>query len=240
VVTGPAVVTGATGGIGRAVVNALSRGGATVWAVGRDSVRLDALETSADVGKVVPLRADLQDDRELESAASSILRATETLDVLVHAAGIIRLATCEETTADDLDAQYRVNFRAPYLLTKALLPALRRAGGQIAFVNSSSVLRPAPGNTSYTASKAALKAYADGLRDEVNGDGIRVVTVYAGRTATPMQASIHALEDRPYDPHRLLQPEDVADVLLSALALPSSAEVVDVHVRPKVKPQDRR
>jgi NADP-dependent 3-hydroxy acid dehydrogenase YdfG len=84
----------------------------------------------------------------------------------------------------------------------------------------------------YAASKHALRALADGLRDEVNKKGVRVITVFPGRTATPMQEAVHRYEGRPYDAERFLQPEDVAAAAVNALALPRTAEVTDLHIRP--------
>jgi NADP-dependent 3-hydroxy acid dehydrogenase YdfG len=88
----------------------------------------------------------------------------------------------------------------------------------------------------YSATKHALKAIADSLREEVNAEGVRVVSVYPGRTATPMQAEVHELEGKPYKPERLMQPADVAEVVLTALTLPRTTEVTDLMVRPMAKP----
>ncbi len=76
---------------------------------------------------------------------------------------------------------------------------------------------------------------ADSLREEVNAEGVRVLSVYLGRTASPMQAAVHEMEDKTYQPERLMQPEDVAEVVINALSLPRSAEVTDIHIRPMVK-----
>jgi NADP-dependent 3-hydroxy acid dehydrogenase YdfG len=122
------------------------------------------------------------------------------------------------------------------VLTQALLPGLRRARGQVVFINSSAALRSSATNVLYAATKAGLKAFADGLRAEVNQDGVRVVSVYAGRTATPMQEAVHEREGRQYRPDVLLRPEDIAEVVLGALALPASAEVTDVNIRSMTKP----
>ena len=73
---------------------------------------------------------------------------------------------------------------------------------------------------------------ADSLREEVHHDGVRVISVFPGRTATPMQAQVHEMEGRAYDPNACLRPEDVASVVLNALTLPESAEVKDISIRP--------
>jgi NADP-dependent 3-hydroxy acid dehydrogenase YdfG len=84
----------------------------------------------------------------------------------------------------------------------------------------------------YAATKHALKALADALRQEVNADGVRVISVYPGRTATPLQEVLHAQEGKPYFPERLLQPRDVAAAVLHALGMDRTAEVTDIRVRP--------
>jgi NAD(P)-dependent dehydrogenase (short-subunit alcohol dehydrogenase family) len=135
-----------------------------------------------------------------------------------------------------LDWQYRTNVHAPYLLTQALLPLLRRQQGQVVFINSSVGLIARGQVGPYAATKHALKAIADSFREEVNAEGLRVLSVYLGRTASPMQAKIHAMEGKAYHPEYLLQPSDVAAVVLNALCLPRTAEVTDISIRPMRKP----
>jgi NADP-dependent 3-hydroxy acid dehydrogenase YdfG len=82
--------------------------------------------------------------------------------------------------------------------------------------------------------KCALKAFVDGLRDEVNPQGIRVLTVYPGRTASRMQEYVHQVEGKAYHPERLMQPDDIAIIVVDALALPHTAEETEIHIRPMV------
>jgi NADP-dependent 3-hydroxy acid dehydrogenase YdfG len=88
----------------------------------------------------------------------------------------------------------------------------------------------------YADSKQDLRALADRLRDRAQPGRDRVLSVYPGRTATSMQAAIHRQEGKSYRPERLPQPEDVATVVLQALAMPAGAEVTDVAIRPMRKP----
>ena len=231
------VVTGATSGIGRSLALALAQQGSLVWAVGRAPERLDALaaEARGARGELLPLRLDLEDDRATERATAEILARTPDIDVLAHSAGAMVLGSVETISPKDFDLLYRVNLKAPFVLTRHLLPSLRRTRGQIVFVNSSAGLRAAADNALYAATKHGLKALADGLRDQVNGAGVRVISVYPGRTATPMQRSVHEYENREYRVEALLRPEDVVDVVLAALAQPASAEITDVSVRPMRK-----
>jgi NADP-dependent 3-hydroxy acid dehydrogenase YdfG len=231
------VVTGASSGIGEALTVALARTGGRVWAIGRNRERLDALaaEAAEESGEVVPVVADLERDEDLAAAGDEILAGSDHVDVLVHSAGAITLGGFDSVSLIDFDRQYRVNLRAPVVLTQALLPALRRSEGQVVFINSSAGLRASADNVLYAATKHGLKAIADGLREQVNPDRVRVISVYTGRTDTPMQASVHEHEGRQYLPELLLRPDDVAEVVLAALAVPPSGEVTDVNVRPIAK-----
>jgi NADP-dependent 3-hydroxy acid dehydrogenase YdfG len=153
----------------------------------------------------------------------------------VHSAGTYARGPVETSSAHDFDRQYRTNVRAPYLLTQALLSTLRASRGQIVFINSTVVFAARPDLGQFAATQHALRAFVDTLREEVNPHGIRVASIYAGRTATPRQARIHELEGRSYVAERMLQPGDVAEVVLKILTLPRSAEVTDVRIRPMLK-----
>jgi NAD(P)-dependent dehydrogenase (short-subunit alcohol dehydrogenase family) len=164
--------------------------------------------------------------------AQGVLRLMGAVDVLIHAAGVHGVGTVHATPSAELDRHYHINLRAPYLLTRGLLGSLRSRRGQVVFVNSSAGVVARAGVGPYSASKHALRAIADSLREEVNPDGVRVLSVFLGRTATPMQEALHRAEGRAYRPERLLQPEDVAEVVEHLLALPRTAEVTDLHMRP--------
>lgn len=231
------MVTGATSGIGRAIALALCNTGTNLALVGREPQRLEAVSAIAarSGGHVRSYLADLQIDEDIQRVAAEVLRDFGYIDVLIHSAGIFRLGPIAGALVSDLDALYRTNVRAPYVLTKALLPKITERRGQVVFINSSAGLTARANIAAYAATKHALKAIADSLRSEVNAAGVRVITVYPGRTATPQQAKIHELEGRTYEPGRLLQPEDVAQAVLNALAVPRTAEVTDVSIRPMQK-----
>ena len=231
------VVTGASSGIGKGLALALAERGDLVLALGRSTERLERLASSAEglAGRVVPVEAALEREAQIATASERILAETQEIDVLAHSAGAIALGSFESLEPSTLDELYRVNLRAPFTLTRELLAALKAARGQIVFINSSAGLRASAENALYAATKHGLKALADGLRDEVNAEGVRVISVYPGRTATPMQRSVHAHEGRVYRSELLLQPADVVDVILAALAHPATGEVTDVSVRPMRK-----
>jgi NAD(P)-dependent dehydrogenase (short-subunit alcohol dehydrogenase family) len=232
-----AVVTGASSGIGRAIAVALSRQGVQVCAVGRNPGTLaETVAAARQFSQVTGFQIDLTVPENLQPLLRYLEGEAGRLDILIHSAGVIYQDLMECACIEDFDLQYAINVRAPYLVTQRLLPLLTIACGQIVFINSSVGLtakRPEVGQ--YGATKHALKAIADSVREEVNPKGIRVLTVYLGRTATPMQEALYRQAGRPYHPEVLLQPEDVASVVVQALMLPPTAEVTDISIRPMIK-----
>ena len=229
------VVTGATSGVGRAIAEAFAEAGAEVVALGRDRERL-ALIGAHPSGRIEAIEGDLTEPAALEAAVDRIVGRDRSLDLLVHAAGIFAGGSFAASGLDDFDRQMLTNVRMPYMLTCALLPSLIAACGQVVFINSSSGIRAAAGISAYAATKHALRALADSLRDEVNVSGVRVLSVYLGQTATPMQQAIYQSAAKPYDPDRLIQPEDVAQAILSMVSLPARVEVTELTLRPTRKP----
>jgi NADP-dependent 3-hydroxy acid dehydrogenase YdfG len=230
-----AIVTGAGGGIGRAVTLALINEGATVWAVGRTEATLaETVSSYGRLGRAYP--ANLTVDPEVDRLAGDAEREFGRLDFLVHSAGTIEHGAIANSPTETLDLQFRSNVRMPYRVTQSLLPLLRKSPGQIVFVNSSIVLGvPRPHMSQFAASQHAVRAFADTLRQEVNPEGIRVLCVYPGRTATSRQALLYEKDQKTYQPELLLQPEDIATMIVTALALPETAEVTDISIRPMFK-----
>lgn len=229
-----AVVTGASSGIGRAIALELAKAGVELFLVGRDRARLEPVVIAAQelgaeaVGQVL----DLTNEAPVRDFAAALSSRQLALDILVHSAGVVALAPLAEAALADFDTQYRLNLRAPFLLTQALLPAIKQAKGQIVFINSGAGLRANAHWSQYAATKHGLKALADSLRDEVGPDDVRVVSVYPGRTASPMQEAVHRMEGRAYHPERLVQPADVAEQVVAALRQPRRAVVTDLSIRP--------
>lgn len=231
------LVTGASSGIGRAIAVSLAGEGARVCLVGRNPGMLAAVADTIHSTSPRPLcyRADLTRDEDIQELAADVERHCGHIDILVHSAAAVALGDLQEASIEDLDWQYRTNVRAPYALTQALLPMLTQRRGQIVFINSSAGLKASARAGQYAATKHALKAIAESLRAEVNGDELRVLNVFLGRTATPMQELVHRFEGKHYEPKQLLQPEDVAAVVVNALGLSRTAEVTDILIRPMKK-----
>jgi len=233
-----ALITGSSSGIGKAIALNLATRGVFLNLCGRNFSNLDNVAKAArrTSKSVRCYEVDLTVDDDISILAKHIENGQGQLDILVHSAGVIKLEKLESANIEDLDLQYHVNVRGPYLLTQLLLPLLKKNRGQVVFLNSTAGLNSQAGISQYAATKQALKAISDSLRDEVNVYGIRVLSVYPGRTATPMQVEVHEMEGRTYQPQRLLQPEDVAAVVIHAMELPRTAEITDIMIRPMMKP----
>ncbi len=230
---GSAIVTGAGSGIGRAIALALAREAMRVLLVGRhiDPLRQTAQRAGAAAGAEV-VAADLATELGIATVARA---APASLRVLVHSAGHFVRRPVVGTAAPEWRMTAAVNVHAPMLLTAACLGALSAARGHVVFINSSAGLQNgAPGTAAYAASKHALRAAADALRQEVNARGIRVLSIFPGRTDTPMQQAVLRAEGRSAKPGALLAPEDVAEMVVAALLLPPRAEVTELAIRPSL------
>jgi NADP-dependent 3-hydroxy acid dehydrogenase YdfG len=232
-----ALVTGASGGIGRAIALQLARCNVKLCLVGRSEQKLSEVRKCAEklTDTVVGSSADISESRSIERLVNLVQREFGELHMLIHSAGVISLGGIEKASVEDFKRQIQVNVIGPYLLTKGLLPFLKKSKGQVVFINSSIVYHARAGTIQFAATQHALKGLADGLRAEVNELDIKVLSAFPGRTATPRQQQIHDVEGKPYRPERLLQPCDVAALIVNTLSLPANAEVTEIHLRPTLK-----
>jgi NADP-dependent 3-hydroxy acid dehydrogenase YdfG len=219
-------VPGATGGIGRAVTEALSAAGHRVLAIGRSSEGLEDL--CSRLRDVVPTIVDFASaDDGLQG-----LEGIERLDGLVHCAGVAEVASVEDTPRDLWEETMAVNVTGPAALTQALLPALRVTSGRIVFINAAPGIHAVPRWSAYAASKAALRELADSLREEEDRHGVRVTTIYPGGVATELLRTVREQFGQPYDPTATVSPKTLASVVLSALEFPDDAHLMEVALRP--------
>jgi len=227
-----AIVTGATSGIGWHIGRALAASGMRVLLVGRNPRKLAlAVRRLPARSRAGSAQADLRSAVEIGQLLRDVAGRFSQLDVLVHCAGEYQWGESGKLDHNDFDLLFEVNVRAPYLLTRGLTPLLKRARGQVIFMNSSVVRSPGAGVAAYKATQHALQGLTDSLRQELNRGGIRVTSLFPGRTATPRMRRIYAHEGRRYRPTLLLQPRDVAEVVLALVALPRGVEITDLHLR---------
>ena len=221
------VVTGAGSGIGRALAHRLAARGDDLVLLARSDAR--AAELAGTFPDAQVLVADLADPGTLNGLGRQVDGPVHSL---VHVAGVIELGRVDRLRLADWDAQLAVNLTAPAVLTRELLPHVREGRGTVVFVSSSAGLTASAEWSAYAASKHGLRAVADALREEEAEHGVRVTSVYPGRTATPMQAKVHEQEGRDYDASRWATPETVADTIVHVLDLPADATIPDVRIRP--------
>jgi short-subunit dehydrogenase len=223
------LITGAGSGIGEAAARSLRDRGDRLLLLSRSEER--AAQLAVEFPDADTIVADLADPAGLEQVLTRA-NLPDRLDSLLHVAGAVELSAVAALPVGQLREQLDVNLVAPAVLTRACLPALRRAQGTVVFVNSTSGLRANPAWSAYAASKFGLRALADSLRGEEKPHGVRVTTVFPGRTATPMQEKVHRQEGRDYDASAWIDPRTVAATILHVLDLPRDATVPEVSVHP--------
>lgn len=232
-----AVITGATGGLGREVSACFIRAGFSVYLLGRniDSLRsFIESENGIKNGNIHFCNVNFIDEDQILETIKSINKE-EKIDFLIHGAAFYSYGKFERTDISDLDRSYKVNVRAPYFLTQQLLPKLISAGGVIAFINSSIVSGSGKKNlTNYASTKSALKSMADCLRQEVNSQGVRVINFMLGKVATPMQQKACKYEGIPYKPEKMIKPEEAAKLIFQTVSISDDMEITDLHIRPSV------
>jgi 3-oxoacyl-[acyl-carrier protein] reductase len=159
-----------------------------------------------------------------------VSHALGEIGVLVNNAGILIAKPFEELTLEEWDATMATNVRSLFLMTRAVLPAMRRRReGTIVNVASLAGRNGFVGGTAYTASKHAVLGFGRSLMLEARKDNVRVITICPGSVDTGL------LRDQPMlksDPSRILQPEDVADTILHSITIPGRALVSELDIRP--------
>lgn len=230
---GTVLVSGATGGIGTALVEALVRQGRPVVALGRDPDRLAELSEKHPL--VRPLRADLRRPETLAGVlaeAAADLPELAEVDAFVHCAGVSPVALVEDSPVQVWQEVLAVNLVSAAELTRLLLPALRANRGHVVLVNASPGLHAVPQWSAFAASKAGLSELAGSLRQEEGAQGVRVTSVHPGGTATELLREVRGAFGRGYDPAACIQPATLAKAIIDVLDLPRDAQITEIHLRP--------
>jgi serine 3-dehydrogenase (NADP+) len=229
------LVVGASSGIGRQTAMLFAREGAKVMASGRRQARLQELqETLAKEKIAIEIHAaDATKPAEMETLAQRASERFGKIDILVYSSGTNtpdRALT--RLTADIWDTMIGVNLNGAYYITRAVLPAMRERGaGQLIYVSSISGHTPDVSGAAYQASKRGLIGLAHAVRVEEKEHGIRTCVVCPGLVDTEI------LKFRPVQPPaemlaKALQPEDVAEAVLSVAKLPSRAAITELTIVP--------
>lgn len=223
------LVTGATSGIGRAMALTLAQAGHQVLAIGRNAAALQAL--TSDAPQIEGLALDLSDRAAMTAALEG-----QAIDVLVNNAGTMPPPGSFDTMDPaEIDRTVLVNLQSVLWLTRAVVPGMRaQGGGHVVFTGSSAGHAPGANFAVYSATKAAIAAFATALRAELSPDGIRVTEIVPGRVETALYADVLNTETRQamYQDGTSLQPQDIADALLAVLNLPPRADVTRLDIMP--------
>lgn len=226
------MVTGASAGIGRALAWALGRSGYRVGVAARRDPELgDLVAQLGEAGiEAAGKAADVSREHEVAALVDHLTGELGAIDVLINNAGIGILKPIEDLSVAEWDATMATNVRSLFLMTQAVLPAMRRRrAGTIVNVASQAGRTGFVGGTAYAASKHAVLGFSRALLLETRHDDIRVMAVCPGSVDTDLMRHQTMLER---DPERILKPEDVARVVVEMLRLPARAMVSELDLRP--------
>ena len=238
-----AIVTGASSGIGRATCIALARAGAQLVAVGRDASRLDATadqarEASGGRASVLALALDVRSERDMQQMAERTLERFGRIDILVHAAGILRapgatLRMLAHLPSDEWDEVVDINLRGTFLANRAVLPAMLAARrGDILNLSSRSGRAGIAFDAPYCASKFGVIGLSEAVADEVRHVGVRVQVLAPGKFATEVLQQSGPLPQ----PEDIPPPERVADAIVWMLSMPADTRLLNPIIEPTRQP----
>lgn len=219
------LITGGTRGIGAAVAASLAA----------DHHLLIGGRSADSVASAVadyPSAAGFVADLSMADSVSAAVADIDRLDAVVHSAGVLGSGAINGLSRDQWRKTLELNVVAVADLTRQVLPLLREARGTVVTINSGSGLRSSAGGGLYSASKFALRAFTDALREEERSHGVRVSGIHPGRVATDMQRELKEFEGEEYDESLYLKPESVAAVVRLALTIGRDACIEELSIRP--------
>lgn len=228
-----AIVTGGTQGIGKAIVEKLLSEGFDVATCARSKDDLESLKQ--EMAKKYPdrtlitLSVDLSNKEEVLYFAKSIQEQFSSIDVLVNNAGIYFPGNIADEPEGCLEQMLSINLLSAYHLTRRILPELiAHKQGHIFNICSVASLKAYPGGGSYSISKYALLGFSENLREELKAEGIRVTSVCPGATNS------RSWEGSGIDPDRIMDPEDVSEMIWATYTLSAKANVETIVIRPQL------
>jgi NADP-dependent 3-hydroxy acid dehydrogenase YdfG len=234
-----AIVTGASSGIGEATARLLSREGCNVVLAARREDRLRSL--AAELGEgALAAPTDVTDPAACAALVARALERFGSLEILVNNAGVGLHGSIPEGDPEDWKRMFEVNVLGVLYATRAAVRhMLQQGSGDVVFVSSLAGRRvPHPSGTVYAATKHAITAVAEGLRQDVHDKGVRVINVEPGlvRTEFPESSNPSAEEyyaQRGYSP---LEATDIAAAVVYAVSQPARVSVNEIAVRPTEQP----
>ena len=228
-----AIITGASRGIGKAIATVFAHEGVNLLLTSRTEEALISLcKELSEYSKVSYFIADLADSDQVKSLFTYVNDNHIKPDILVHSAGVFFHNPIIDIVENDFDLAYKVNFKAPCMITKQFLPEIIKNKGSVVFINSTAALYPKINSTLYSTTKSSLKTFAKVLHKEVHPKGVRVINICAGRVDTEMQRIATKLEGIEYQPWKYLSPQSIADLVVLNLKLPNEIDIHELIIRP--------
>jgi NADP-dependent 3-hydroxy acid dehydrogenase YdfG len=221
------LITGASRGIGLAIARALDSEGAKLILAGRSRGPLARAALQLP-GTVMRMPVDVTKPGDVNRLLTAVQKRIRRLDVLINNAGVFTYKPFAKTTLEDWRRNIETNLTSIFLTTQAALPLLKRSQGEVVNILSISSRVAFPNCSAYAAAKFGALGLTGVLRRELRAEGIRVTAVLPGMTETRMKDEL----DFPVRGEDLLQPEDVAAAVLSALVQPRRATVEEILLMP--------
>ncbi|GLI08012.1 3-ketoacyl-ACP reductase [Paenibacillus tyrfis] len=217
-----AIITGAGKGIGRAIAVELAKEGVNLGLTARTSSDLESLRAELESTysvKVYTAAADIAKRGEAEQAVGSLIGSLGSLDILINNAGIAQFGTVADMEPELWESIIQTNLMGTYYVTRAALPTLlAQASGSIINISSTAGERGFATGSAYCASKHAVLGFTEALMQEVRKSNIRVTALTPSTVNTELATNAGL---KIGDEDRMMQPGDVADLVLATLKLPA-------------------
>ncbi len=233
-----AVVTGASAGIGRAVVRALAREGAKLVITARRKDRLEELvaEASDTRSEAVYVAGDAREEETAKQTVTAALKAFGRIDILINNAGVGIYKNLAETSAEDFDTMMDSNMRSTFLFARHVVPVLiAQKSGMVLMVSSIAGIYGFAGEAVYSATKFAQIGFAQGLDKELRAYGIKVGTICPGGVKTEFALGTGRTEQGVAE-SEMLEAEDVAEAVLFACTQPLKSRIIQIQMRSMIEP----
>ncbi|MEL7833942.1 SDR family oxidoreductase [Fodinibius sp. Rm-B-1B1-1] len=223
-----AIVTGASSGIGIAFSEALINNGATVYGLARSTDKLQRVQQELG-DQFIPITMDITDHDAIEKWVSETFDNSTAPDILINNAGLGRFADVDELPLDEWEAMVQTNLSGTFYMTRQFVPLMKAKDATCHIINIASIAGKIgnPKMTGYNASKFGVRGFSEALFKEVRYDGIKVTCFYPGSIATSF------FGDKDIDTHsNMMQPDEVAQVLVNVLETPDNFLINDITMRP--------
>ncbi len=224
-----AIVTGASRGIGTAFCKALVRKGAVVYGLARSEGRLNKIqETLGDA--FIPVTMDITSHDDIEDWIGRTFEGDNKPDILINNAGLGRFGNIEDLSREDWHAMIETNLSGIFYMTRQVVPLMKQNNNTCHIVNIASIAGKigTPRLSGYNASKFGVRGFSESLFKELRYDGIKVTSFCPGSIATEFFEDAEGVKTH----SNMMQPDDVAKVLIDLLETPDNFLINDITMRP--------